>query len=226
MTDRPAPFRFRMVTALLDGRKTQTRRPAWRGWNIGCGEPGPMPSPWQRVRPGDLLWVRERWCVASKYDGRKPRELEPRTMTVLFEAGGSLTNIDRIGDWRPYKEPKPGQLPPWAGRWRQPMFMPRWASRLTLEVTAVRRERLKSISEEDARAEGMSEPYLGDGDPPFEESAQMISSRQQFRNLWWTIHGKEDWDRNPEVVVSTYIVHLENIDAFKGKAANAQIVQL
>lgn len=92
--------------------------------------------------------------------------------------------------------------------------MPRWASRITLEVTDVRVQRVQDISEEDARAEGMPEPYLGDNDPPHEEMATMIDRRRQFRNLWNTLNAKRGfgWDGNPWVVALTCTVHACNVD--------------
>ncbi len=198
-----------MSRAILDDRKTQTRRPAFKkpklmsgSWEDGTAV-GVIPAtPWTRVKPGDLLWVRERWRVTEKYDGVKPRDLPPRTMTVLFEAGGSIANQSAQGDWRPNLQYPPLDYPlPWAGRWRPGMFLPRWASRTTLEVTAVKIEPVQAITPEDAVAEGLDYPLL--------------SARAAFMGLWWEIHGREDWDRNPAVVAITFKVHRQNIDMFK-----------
>jgi hypothetical protein len=101
---------------------------------------------------------------------------------------------------------------------RPSIFLPREYSRLTLIVTATKIERLNDISEEDAKAEGMPEPYFGDGDPPFTESAIMVSRVKQFRNLWNTLHGADAWSENPEVVALSVSVHKTNIDAMKTAA--------
>lgn len=142
MADKPISFSGPMVRALLDDRKTQTRR---------LGEP--------RYAVGDRLYVREAWRVAKKYDGHSPVSskkgnptLAPRTMTVLFEAGGSIAN--GVDGWTPSGDLAPGECD-WAGKYRQAMHMPRWASRLFLVVTEVRQQPLADISREDAIAEGV-----------------------------------------------------------------------
>lgn len=83
-------------------------------------------------------------------------------------------------------------------RWRSPMSMPRWASRLTLIVKAVKVERLRDISEADAMAEGVA--FIG-------------SAKEAFQELWDTINGKKHpWASNPWVAAITFEPHLRNID--------------
>jgi hypothetical protein len=203
-----------MSRAILDGRKTQTRRPAFReNATPAMRRTGTNRTPWQRVQVGDLLYVRERWRVGKRYDAAKPAELPHKSVSVIFEAGGSLA-VQPSGEYEPDMEWPRGDED-WFGRWRPAMFLPRWASRTTLEVTAVRIEPVQAITDEDALAEGMSPAYLGDGDPPFEECATMVHPAQQFRNLWLTIHGPGSWTLNPEVVAITFKVHKQNIDTFK-----------
>jgi len=96
-----------------------------------------------------------------------------------------------------------GKLQPSAG-FKPSIHMPRWASRITLEITDVRVERLQDISEEDCTAEGIGEPYFGDGDPPFVEPGVWVSRRMQFRNLWNHINGAGSWDANPWVWVVSF----------------------
>lgn len=91
-------------------------------------------------------------------------------------------------------------------RWTSSRFMPKAAARFWLTVTALRVERLQEIGEADAEAEGMPEPYLGDGDPPFEEQAVIVSRTMQFRNLWNDLHGAGAWDANPWVAVISFEV--------------------
>lgn len=180
MTDRPIIMSGPMVRALLDGRKTQTRRLA--------------SSPLNKTEPGDLLWVRETWC----------RGLGDNL--IWYAAGETMRNIEtgRETDGWTSLNPK-----------RPSIHMPRKASRLTLLVKWTRVEWLQDITEEDARAEGMGEPYLGDGDPPYTEMATMISRRMQYRNLWNQLHPKPQWDDDPEVVVLEFEVLRENIDRVK-----------
>ncbi len=85
-------------------------------------------------------------------------------------------------------------------------------------MTAVKVQKLQVISEEDAQAEGVGDPYLGDADPPFQEQATMISRVMQFRNLWNTLHGAGSWDANPEVVAISFQVHKSNLDALEKSA--------
>lgn len=168
-----------MVRAILDGRKTQTRRivnpqpVVQRGWVGGAywerrPERGRQPADHWCIRdmiqfspygqPGDRLWVREAWRVGKPHDTTAPRDiLRPLIargfgVTVLYEAGG-WRSVGPAGRYEPlYRDDQP--MPDWAGKARPSMFMPRAFSRITLEVTDVRVERLFNISEEDALAEG------------------------------------------------------------------------
>jgi hypothetical protein len=185
-----------MVRALLDGRKTQTRRtlkpkkhaclisdgwadsyvldPGNRSWLEGY-------YPW---RIGDRLWVRETWKPHSIYAAIKPRDV-PQSRIFYACDGGSF----------------PSNTP-----WRPGIFMPRWASRLTLTVTDVRVERLQAISEEDSLAEGSQEPSL----VPIVGGCW--SERQVYANLWNHINGAGAWDANPWVVAVTFRAAQHNID--------------
>src|SRR5678810_176772 len=86
--------------------------------------------------PGDRLWVREPWRTVEQYDHLPPRDV-PRTAPIVYSDAGA----------------------PWdgiSGRYRHARFMPRWASRILLEIISVRAERVQIISEADARAEGVT----------------------------------------------------------------------
>jgi hypothetical protein len=162
MTDHPIIFSAPMVRALLEGRKTQTRRLAWRderdvtvseaemvalekkGWQAidGADEITTIarPSPWQRVQPGDRLWVREAFETGFMLDENERAVGEP---VIWYGADGGPRWLDPdTGCWR--DQP----------RWTPSIHMPRCASRLTLTVTEARIERLQAISEADAIAEG------------------------------------------------------------------------
>lgn len=93
-------------------------------------------------------------------------------------------------------------------RWRPSIHMPRWASRITLEVTDVRLERLQDISEEDAKAEGVATRCLAEPDESPECSVGFRNpdgfALDNFRSLWDAINGAESWDANPWVWVVSF----------------------
>jgi hypothetical protein len=206
-----------MVPLVLSGAKTQTRRviknqpPA--GFDRYCSySPGvwgwtDQPSPtahWHLMKTphgvaGDRLWMREAWRVSKKHDALPPRDLKPRTMTVFFEAGGSIAN-QADGVWR--EDPTyPETRPDWVGRYRPPMFMMRWMSRCTLEVISIKVERLLDISEEDAIAEGISEGAA---------NALMLyvqtprPAATLYFELWDRINGEGSSALNPWVFATTF----------------------
>lgn len=156
--------------------------------------------------PGDRLWVREAWAVGKCADGFKPRMLDPRTWKV-----------DNGGLWFPADctEPKTPISP--RGKTRPGIFLPRWASRITLEVTAVRVERLQEISEKDCIAEGiykMGADVIGN-DPWVAPGVQMTNvygdkqyevpchntAKEAYKTLWESINGFGSWGKNPWIWV-------------------------
>jgi len=205
--ERPILFSAPMVRALLGGMKTQTRRLV-RGEisTIGTmdylnGQPLEgcsvtlLQCPYGK--PGDQLWVREAWRSGKLTDRFPPREMLPHV--VWYEADG------------PAPEATNGKL-------RPGMFMPRWASRITLQVTDVRVERLQDISEADAIAEGIERgvdfpgwcrgPLKGDS-PGLQESGRTFRiptafPRLAYRALWESINGTDSWDANPWVWVLSF----------------------
>lgn len=205
VVDHPIIFSAPMILALLRGRKTQTRRLAWRDRVQHLRDGGDVvsrigPSPWQRVQPGDRLWVRE---------AVRGEEFEDGTAGVRYVADGawsSISNVrDAANDWlRLFTYG--GTDPLIGGKTVPSIHMPRWASRITLHVDAVRMERLQDISEADAQAEG-ADPRLV---PP---DGGSCPHREGFRALWDTLHGDGAWDRNPELVALTFRVDRRNIDA-------------
>lgn len=152
-------------------------------------------SPYQ---VGQLRYVREHWRTLHKFDCLKPSDLPDDFSKITFEADPENRN------------------PLWAfGRFRHGMHMPRWASRITLEVTDVRVQRLKDISCADAIAEGIPKSANSetiDCDTP--------DPRDGFQNLWTSINGPESWDKNPWLWAVTFTPHLINVDEFiKERAA-------
>lgn len=212
MKERPIIFSAPMVRAILEGTKTQTRRivklqprsradighygagmpfirnPDVTGKNLGC----------PYGQPGDRLWVRETWAETDRYDG---------TPVVAYRAGGCIA-VGCDGFSRDGTRGKDVLLSnlawketPYVDRWRSPIHMPRWASRITLEVTGVRFERLQAITEADARAEGV-EGVDPDGPVGYIPSSDhMGRCRYQYANLWESINGSGTWDANPWVWV-------------------------
>ena len=104
------------------------------------------------VSPGDTLWVREVWAPVSPDENRRPIE------ECGIEYRADTPNAKRAGGW----DEEPNDLD--AIRWRSPIHMPRWASRLTLKVTAVKVERVQDISEADAKAESAPDYTMLPGD--------------------------------------------------------------
>lgn len=208
MTDRPIIFSAPMVRAILDGRKTMTRRLAWGKPIPGLYESdgGPLtpvlrPSPWTRVKPGDRLWVRETFTIGFDYDEHdKPIGDEPKPFYAAT-FGGRWYETD-TDSWRD------------SPLWRPSIRMPRWASRLTLIVTATKIERLQEISEVDAKAEGVDPQIMhanfGYGSP---NSGGEHDYARGFADLWDRLHGPESWSANPEVVALTFRVVRANIDS-------------
>lgn len=203
---RPILFSGPMVRALVDGRKTQTRRIVKgqaANWLADRFSPEFTALPGNRLCPygevGDLLYVRETWRTESRRDDQKPSEI-PTSALVSFDADYTC-------------EPNDGCR----GKTRVSIHMPRWASRLTLEITGVRIERLNDISEADALAEGIMfvEPTMDDdAEYQFEEGGDIFSSAvEAYRYLWAKINGPDSWDANPWVWAVSFVVHKSNVDA-------------
>jgi len=197
MKERPILFSAPMVRAVLDGHKTQTRRilkpPRGYTWHdIDAGTMvssggdklhySSLSSPYGQ--PGDRLWVKETWRTDKSLDKIPPSKF--CGWPVRYEADGTVLRHGALyGDAD--------------GKTRPSIFMPFWACRIFLEVTAVRVERLQGISEEDAIAEGVqsvknSWHWIGaDGLTPRE------SAVDAYRDLWSSINGHDSWDVNPWV---------------------------
>lgn len=180
--ERPILFSAPMVRAILEGRKTQTRRVAkprevtaaiTRGL-MGGTNPAFGPCPYGQ--PGDRLWVRETWRIerrGSDYfiDFAADTGSPSMTRTVVVDAEALATKNMR---------------------WRPSIHMPRWASRITLDVKTVRVERLQDISEADANAEG----------------GLSLRGPNCFQCLWESINGPDSWDANPWV----WVIEFERVN--------------
>ena len=200
MADRPIIFSAPMIRALLDGRKSMTRRimkpqpgeldrpfcHADGSWHVtdSCGgHMSPLHVPYA---VGDRLWCREGFSYGWPVEGNHQLPECNQEHAITYRAEGN--------------QPFGG------GRWHSPIHMPRWASRLTLTVTDVRVERLHSITEADAVAEGI-EPGRRLSCGGMSHTAVDI-----FCALWDSIHGPEAWALNPWVAALTFTVHRQNID--------------
>lgn len=211
MVDRPILFSAPMVRALLAGRKTQTRRiasfivPAGEQYhvrNAHGGWYGPasrMPEVAPDYAPyavGDRLWVKETWRTHKSWDGEKPSGIIPASR-IRYEADGR-DNCDQHG------------------KVRVSIFMPRWASRITLTVTDVRVERLQDCCETDALAEGVVEYEPTMEDPAefsaFEGTDVFNNAVSAYRDLWNRINGAGAWEANPWVVAVSFDVRRGNVD--------------
>ena len=209
--ERPILFSAPMVCAILEGRKTVTRRavkiqPRSKGdiGSYGIGQPFIRhPNPTKRNpecpygRPGDRLWVRETHKISTGKVGDSQA-------CVRYQADG---------DYQAKVMPQPETAGPRTfDRTRPSIHMPRWASRILLEITDVRVERLQDINEQQALAEGvvgvdfrpddgfpMCRGYMvgpDDGKSPLETHAA-----KAFAGLWRSTNGAENWDTNPWVWV-------------------------
>jgi hypothetical protein len=197
--ERPILFSGPMVRALLDGSKTQTRRvvkpqpveqTGWVGGAYWERRParGILPSDKWCIRdmlqfcpygqPGDRLWVRETW--RGVVDINPPGKSMELGVARYVPDQEYCRRVEYQATQERDSEP-----------WRPSIHMPRWASRITLEVTGVRVERLQAISRGDATDEGCPFPNMAAGDDP----------RHWFSGLWSQINGAESWAANPWVWV-------------------------
>jgi len=246
MTERPIIFSAPMVNAILAGRKSQTRRvlkpqppteEAFPGSSFGLDRAiadrvklysqndydrlPKHPTKWEltgsvgvardagfpktydaRHAVGDRLWVREAWAPVND-DG--DRWIDYRATPRL---PGS---VKRAAGW----DNAPDD--PEALRWRSPIHMPRWASRLTLTVTDVRVQRLQDISAADAIDEGFSDRSIraflpaAYGLPDWPDEWCGLPG-DAYRRLWDRLHGPGSWDANPWVTATSFTAERRNID--------------
>jgi len=232
--ERPILFSAPMVCAILDDRKTMTRRIVkpqpvyettsqgvrwyrWRGQGMtdpeGIKQCLPLNCPYGQV--GDRLWVRETW--QEFFDEEIPSD---RTRAVRGRMGipakpDRLSYIVYRADGETPDHPEHGRA-----NWKPSIFMPRWASRITLEITGVRVERLNDIILIDAMAEGVKAITKDgelvkygipdrDGLPgsdnigwPWREWC--VSPVDAFQWLWQSINGPDAWEANPWVWVISF----------------------
>ena len=238
MADHFISFSAPMIRALLEGRKTQTRRALKPQPNLlngglplndGRGSYSTVEG-WKRYRvsPGDRLWVKEAWRTFVSLDNLKPSEVwsrdQDRGAGIAYVAGGGLAITKGGADYL-YGDQRDDLAP--FGKVRNVRFMPKWVSRLTLLVTNVRVQPLHDISEEDAVAEGIEkQSYAGD-DPQYQgmfawkdysdHPHAVVGFHHDkpvhsYRSLWESINGSGAWDLNPWVTAYTFTVVKDNIE--------------
>ncbi|MEE4694759.1 hypothetical protein V2K91_05865 [Pseudomonas alliivorans] len=199
--ERPMLFSAPMVRVILSGQKTVTRRAlkvqpridASGNFCVGGANYGqdiygkPVTKHFVRSdcpygQPGDRLWVREAWQADAQVDSVAPRDLS-QGEPIQYPADGA------------YRQTGCSMITP--GKTRPSIHMPRWVSRILLEITDVRVERLQDISRSDIRAEGLEcPPELASDDvsPNYRDWYPAA-----WRDLWESINGAESWNANPWV---------------------------
>src|SRR3972149_2575511 len=219
MKERPIIFSPEIVRAMLAGNVTQTRRvvkfmhetpkligQAAEHRNLNAVYPAREKGWvfWQTTRagdglaeftkkayatgllcpygePGDRLWVKEAWYTSKKYDPLPPAKFPVEAKTIFRYLGSRAK-------------------PEWAGRTRSARFMPRWASRITLEIVNVRVERLQDVSDDDAKAEGF-EYY---GETLFKDYGEILAEHTaiyKYASYWDLLNARQGflWKSNPWV---------------------------
>lgn len=194
MSERPILFSSPMVRAILQGRKTQTRRVLktqpidiipMTGAKLGIEWVGLMeknPEPKGRIVrcrlgvPGDRLWVRENGWQRPERTQKMMRDGADTWERYYYDADISEADHEQFKEWGFKRRPS--------------IHMPRWASRITLEVTGVIVQRLQDISRGDAMAEGCPFPNMARGDNPC----------KWYADLWDSINAQRaPWSSNPWV---------------------------
>ncbi|NNB67620.1 hypothetical protein [Pseudomonas fluorescens] len=220
--ERPILFSAPMVRAILEGRKTVTRRvckpqPSANA-HTTCASGNPMGAWWETGKdiircpygkPGERLWVRETWSDVNLQGAPGIAYRADGDVRDLMEDASFL---DEDGAFN-YDDPrsKPYHFACWSedllggkeGRWRPSIHIPRWASRILVEITAVRVERLQDISEDQAKSEGVrlytDHAELGEWWHVDGIDTYSADPRKSFELLWSSVGG--DWVANPWVWV-------------------------
>lgn len=222
MKERPILFSGEMVKAILEGRKTQTRRVV-KGFALDLLQPDNFTPEYVALSEndlspygysGDLLWVREtffaygRW--ETRYSVKKGRD-EWHFVDMTVECDRAYQYAADEPDV-PLARNRGGVTPGW---WKRPaIHMPRWDSRITLEVIGVRVERLQDTSYDDAIAEGVSD-FAGTfetddvnaiGESPEQTARRLEWPQRQYRSLWDSLNAARGygWDANPWVWVVSF----------------------
>lgn len=202
MKERPILMSAPMVLAILNGPKTQTRRTIkpqpselpnggfqWIGSDTNWFSNMPLDTMLNHCpygQSGDRLWVKETFAPRADCP---PGTAQAKHYCMYRASGGDPRDTN---NWHDY-----------GGKWKPSIFMPRWASRITLEITGVRVERVQEISEKDAKSEGPQPlcEYIGKCN-----SSRCASThfRRSYVRLWYDINGPDSWASNPYVWVISF----------------------
>lgn len=241
MKERPILFSAPMVRAILEGRKTQTRRVVkWAGRDysqyenlaavfqenyphahagettgIGIPSEGGVVQIMGKCpygKPGDRLWVRESFGFSHQAD-----DVNCREQVIVYRTGHPYgitdAGVDELKRCKDGSMMEPNHFVSKPLLWRPSIHMPRWASRITLEIVSVRVERLQDISASDARAEGVpcsswsEDDWVdSDGYPTCADQREQ-QAICEYAELWESINGKtHPWESNPWVWVIEFKV--------------------
>ena len=202
-------FSTALVPKILDGTKTVTRRlwglkkinefpdiwtdpffdeetGYWNFWQIYISEVLSAKCPYGGV--GDRLYVKEGWIIAAWTKGE--------CIDIFYKVEGYMKELPWNDwcekEWNDWCE-KEWDKPNW-GKWCSPLFMPKWASRIWLEIVSIRPERLQAITLEDALSEGMAPAEEYKKEPSPDDCKGIITS---FANLWDSLNPNHPWSSNP-----------------------------
>ncbi|MGY2258173.1 hypothetical protein [Pseudomonas sp. SDO55104_S430] len=218
--ERPILFSAPMVRAILEGRKTVTRRALAGGLDPERLGETMTKAQWAKVnrelpvafgpayfcpygQPGDRLWVRETW-YCDHFEVQQGPYLQPADMHDLDQSREHGELVYAADGLAPYEQEQP--------TWKPSIHMPRWVSRILLEITDVRVERLQDISEQQAQAEGIVGVAFRPDDgwpictgymvgPDDGKSPLQTTAAKAFSELWSAINGVDSWSANPWVWV-------------------------
>lgn len=211
MKERPIIFNAEQVRAVLDGRKTQHRIPLnWRRtraqeiaerddgsqwpWSEDCEKGGDYWWDCPFGEAGSKLWVRESYRMPESLDRYSPKQVADLAIESGYRKPWAPIQLEadgvRTGKWIGFNTPPMVTEP---GKLRPSIHMPRWASRITLEITGVRVERLHEITIGDICKEGLAKSMY--------EFRPVTQAFPSFEGYWESIHGTESWKSNPWVWV-------------------------
>ena len=191
--EKPMAFSPTLILPVRTGVKTKTRR-------VKTTERCPYGE------PGGKLWIREKFVALRVEENVHLGVRRKRVVPCKIEDADLVCFADgdlkfREAEYRPGGGPF-GTLPLDSYKWRPPMHLPRWGSRIRCEVDSIGLERVQDITEDEAVEEGLVAQVV-DG--------RVVTARQQFRELWDVINGQRKqtgvpgfpytWDKNPEVWV-------------------------
>ncbi len=220
MKERPILFSTAMISAILDGRKTQTRR-VIKDQSLITKIPATLTMEHSKFgRPGDLLWVREKFSLLGYWDEGVPVHHIDGQNVIYYQEIGDFEWHDGDGYTEYRKDGNP------RSHWKPSIFMKKEYCRIWLKIKDIRAARLQYISEEDAIAEGVEQNFNYDTGPiegewfkypveQYEDGFPAFSAKESFESLWDSINGEPrknsldiSWKANPWV----WVIEFERIE--------------